>query len=148
MTSTYTATLSKNPNPQSASIPGWLGVLDLGGSRYLVQGWVSVKSPYKAELFLDLSRRMSGIRLTSTAILQVHPDKRSPDQPDLRGSVSLADREWTARAWMKRDDTGKKVFELFFVERDEDELHSTEARPVLRPRPRASVRFPHRPGPM
>ena len=148
MNTSSTAVLTRSGHPQSESIPGWLGVLDIAGRKYLVQGWIKIQSVRKAKLSLEFSRRMGGVRLIDEATLVAHPDKRCSDEPDLFGKAKLAEREWAIGAWMSRDQNGEKTLNLKLVARGEEGSLLKELVPNARPRPRADVRLPARPRPM
>ncbi|MBL3705572.1 hypothetical protein GI582_22990 [Sulfitobacter sp. BDSS02] len=145
MPMTHEFTLCRNNHAQSQSIPGWIGVLELEGRRYLAQGWVHIRSKAKADLQIDLSRRAGSRRIVTPVTLLVHPNKKQPSEPDLAGSFKFAERHWILSAWMARDQKDKKIFKLKLSERDPEGQGEGSAAPVLFPQNRRAIRLPSRP---
>lgn len=145
MPMTHEFTLCRNNHAQTASIPGWIGVLELEDRRYLVKGWAHIRSNSNADLLIELSRWEGSRRIVTPVKLLVHPNKKQPSEPDLTGEFEFAERYWTISAWMARDQKDKKIFELKLSEQDAEDQGEGPAAPVLFPQNRRTIRLSARP---
>ena len=126
---------------QTLSVPGWIGSIEIAGRSFFIQAWFAVQPGTDGAFSLEFLRRIGGKILVTTCELRVHKDKQDVAEPDLVGSIHIAERDMVVGLWMSRDEHNTKLFKLKVTPLSEEGLEVTEAKPSPRPPTRQGLRL-------